>query len=388
MFTSCGWFFDEISGIETVQVMMYACRAIQLVREISGVDLETAFIGILKDASSNITASGNGADIFQAYVRTAMVDISRVAFHYAITSLIEQYQKEATIYTYAIRSVANKQEEAGILKLITGHAIFRSDLTNEESALTYAAIHIGDHNFMGGVGPYTTEETFSDMQDDLWNAFQKSDVPGMIISLNQHFESHSYSLWHLFRDGRRKVLYSILKTTLEDVESEYRQIYRRYFSLIKAMKEMHTKPPEALEFPVQYILNHDIRQSLESDEIDLMHLKISVDELVHGGYIPDTRILSYIAGGSIAWQLQKIALDPEDIRRIRNVNAVFSLIKPLSLTLDLLESQNQYFRIRVILSVQMQKDAAGGNKDAKEWISEFEQLGINLEFLNPETTSG
>ena len=28
MYTSCGWFFDEISGIETVQVIQYAGRAI------------------------------------------------------------------------------------------------------------------------------------------------------------------------------------------------------------------------------------------------------------------------------------------------------------------------------------------------------------------------
>jgi len=388
MFTSCGWFFDEISGIETVQVMMYACRAIQLAREVSGVDLEPEFIEMLKDATSNIATSGSGADIYQAFVRTAMVDISRVAFHYAITSLIEKYPEEATIYTYAIRSVMNKQGEAGILKLITGHAIFRSDLTREESTLTYAAIHIGDHNFMGGIGAYTTEDAFTAMQDDIWNAFIKSDVPGMILNLNQHFESHSYSLWDLFRDGRRKVLFSILETTLEDVESEYRQIYRRYFSLIRAMKEMNTKPPEALEFPVQYILNHDIRQSLESDEIDLMHLKISVEELVHGHYTPDSQTLSYIAGGSIAWQLQKIALDPEDIERIRSLNTVFSLIKPLRLTLDLLESQDQYFRIRLILSDQMHEEATGGDKDAKEWISEFDTLGINLEFINPETPPG
>ena len=384
MYTSCGWFFDEVSGIETVQVMMYACRAMQLAREVSGDDLEPSFIAMLQTARSNLPDSGTGADIYSTYVSTAVVDISRVAFHYAITSLIEQYPEEATIYTYAIRSVTNKQGEAGILKLVTGHAMFRSDLTREESALSYAAIHIGDHNFMGGVGAYTSEEAFTAMQDDLWKAFIKSDVPGMILNLNQHFESHSYSLWHLFRDGRRKVLYSILETTLADVESEYRQIHRRYFSLIRAMKEMHTKPPEALEYPVQYILNHDIRQSLESDEIDLMHLKISVDELVHGQYTPDTRTLSYIAGGSIAWQLEKIALDPEDLDQIRDLNTAFSVMRPLSLKPDLLESQNQYFRIRSILFDQMQQDAAEGDKDAEEWVSEFGTLGVNLEVINAE----
>ena len=388
IYTSCGWFFDEISGIETVQVMMYACRAMQLVQEISGVDLEPLFTGILKQAVSNIPGSGNGADIYQTYVRTAIVDISRLAFHYAITSLIEQYPEESTIYTYTVRSVVNKQGEAGFLKLITGHAVFRSNLTREESTLTYAAIHIGDHNFMGGVGSYITEKAFMAMQNDLWNTFLKSDIPGMISRLNQHFDSHSYSLWHLFRDGRRKVLYSILETTLEDVESEYRHIYCRYLSLMRAMKEMHITPPEALEYPVEYILNHDIRKCLESDIVDLMHLKVAVDELIHGHYTPDTRILSYVAGGSISWQLSKIASDPENTGQIKNLNEIFTLIKPLSLTPDLLGGQNQYFRIRSVLSDQMHTYAAGGDKYAKEWISEFDRLGFNLEVLNPDTSTG
>src|SRR5690606_19881857 len=34
MFTSCGWFFDEISGIETYQVLQYAARAMQMAREV------------------------------------------------------------------------------------------------------------------------------------------------------------------------------------------------------------------------------------------------------------------------------------------------------------------------------------------------------------------
>ncbi|HWQ65550.1 MAG TPA: DUF3536 domain-containing protein [Methanospirillum sp.] len=383
MNTSCGWFFDELSGIETVQVMMYACRAMQLIREVSGTDCESEFIRMLQQAESNITKSGTGADIYITYVRTAVVDISRVAFHYAITSLIEQYPEETTINTYTIRCDAYKQGEAGILKLVTGHAFFRSDLTHEESTLTFAAIHIGDHNFMGGVGMYTTEEPFTLMEEDLWDAFARSDVPELILSLNRHFESHSYSLWDLFRDGRRKVLYSILDTTLADIESEYRQIYRRYFPLIRAMKEMHIKPPEALEYPVNYILNHDIRQSLESDTIDQMHLKSSVKELIHGNYPADVRTISYIAGASIASQLEKIAMEPEDVVQIKNLNTIFSLIKPLALTLDLWDSQNQYFRINSVLSGEMQEQADEGDKEAQEWIAEFTKLGINLEVISP-----
>ncbi|MBC7104501.1 MAG: DUF3536 domain-containing protein, partial [Firmicutes bacterium] len=61
MFTSCGWFFDEISGIETVQVLQYAGRAIQLAEEVSGRKIEAQFLEILAQAKSNIPEHGDGA---------------------------------------------------------------------------------------------------------------------------------------------------------------------------------------------------------------------------------------------------------------------------------------------------------------------------------------
>ncbi len=36
MYTSCGWFFDDISGIETVQIIAYAARVLQLAKRVSG----------------------------------------------------------------------------------------------------------------------------------------------------------------------------------------------------------------------------------------------------------------------------------------------------------------------------------------------------------------
>ena len=66
MYTSCGWFFDELSGIETVQVIQYAGRAIQLARETSGIDLEPEFIEQLALARSNLPELGDGALIYNA----------------------------------------------------------------------------------------------------------------------------------------------------------------------------------------------------------------------------------------------------------------------------------------------------------------------------------
>ncbi len=71
MYTSCGWFFDEISGIEPVQVMRFALRAMELVQPYYPRDIEAQFLKILSQAKSNIPEQGTGADIFNTHVKTA-----------------------------------------------------------------------------------------------------------------------------------------------------------------------------------------------------------------------------------------------------------------------------------------------------------------------------
>ncbi|MFH1416436.1 MAG: DUF3536 domain-containing protein [Elusimicrobiota bacterium] len=43
MFTSCGWFFGDLSRLEPVQNLSYALRAIELMRRLWGIDLEKGF---------------------------------------------------------------------------------------------------------------------------------------------------------------------------------------------------------------------------------------------------------------------------------------------------------------------------------------------------------
>src|SRR5262249_13333567 len=89
MYTSCGWFFDELSGIETVQVLQYAGRVIQLAGEVLDLDLEEEFLKRLEKAPSNLPVYGNGRNVYEKCVRPARVDLSKVAAHYAIRSAFE-----------------------------------------------------------------------------------------------------------------------------------------------------------------------------------------------------------------------------------------------------------------------------------------------------------
>ena len=94
MYTSCGWFFDNISGIETVQVMMYASRAMQLCHEVQNWNLEPEFKNMLLNAPTNRRPYANGKEVYEAYVEPARVDLHRVGAHFALSSVFEESSEE------------------------------------------------------------------------------------------------------------------------------------------------------------------------------------------------------------------------------------------------------------------------------------------------------
>ena len=93
MSTSCGWFFADISGIETVQILKYAARAIELASDFSKTNIEKTFLSILQKARSNIEEFGNGKDIYNRWVKTSMVDFNKVVAQYAIESSFAENEK-------------------------------------------------------------------------------------------------------------------------------------------------------------------------------------------------------------------------------------------------------------------------------------------------------
>ncbi len=96
MYTSCGWFFDDISGIETVQIMAYAARALRLAADIFGLNcalFEWQFVERLRHAKSNSPPWKDGGDIYRHLVKPMEVNLEQVAAHYAISSVFRQLSR-------------------------------------------------------------------------------------------------------------------------------------------------------------------------------------------------------------------------------------------------------------------------------------------------------
>src|SRR5579859_674337 len=143
MYTSCGWFFDEISGIESVQVIQYAGRALQLAREIFGGDLEPEFLNRLEQAKSNIPEHKDGRRIYEKFVKPAMIDWPKAEAHYAISSLFQQYGERTTLFSFRFEDEDRQLINAGKTRLAVGRTRIQSEITQEPEVLSYAVVYLG-----------------------------------------------------------------------------------------------------------------------------------------------------------------------------------------------------------------------------------------------------
>ncbi|HKJ68071.1 MAG TPA: DUF3536 domain-containing protein, partial [bacterium] len=379
MYTSCGWFFDEISGIETTQVIQYADRSIQLAQEITGNNgLEEGFRDRLAEAPSNVGHMKDGADVYNRYVKPARLDMNRVGAHYAVSSLFKEYPEITRIYCYTTRNEAYDHTISGKLRLSIGRVWVKSDVTWHEALISFAMMYLDEHIMNGGVREYQAEEAYDTMHQEIKRSFLKSDISEVFTLLDTHFGTHHYTLWHLFKDEQRKVFDEILESSLERVEFSLRRIYEDEYPLMQAMREIQMPLPPALTTSLEYILNVDMRKLLESEEIDLDRLENLVDEVRKWDIDLDTDTIPFVASQQVVALIEQLAKTPENIEIMQNLQRLLRQLQQLPVKLDFWEAQNIYFDIGKLLYEDMGEQAEE-DETAANWVRNFSKLGDYLD---------
>jgi hypothetical protein len=377
MYTSCGWFFNEVSGIETVQILKYAARVIQLAQESAGVNLEEGFISRLAVAVSNIPELKDGAYIYRAMVKPSIVDLLRVGAHYAMTSLFEQYAPKTDMYSYTVQSEQYDLKEAGRLRLVVGRAMVHSKDTWEQAHICFAVLHLGDHNFIGGVD-YLNADEFAKMRTLMTNAFLESDTPGVIGGIKDYFKYHNYSLWNLFKEEQQKILNQVLRSTMDDIETSFRQIYDHHYPLMQIKNDISLPLPRMLMTVVEFVLNRDISAVLEAEDVDIKRFKQLVEEMKRWSFKRDQANFTFLASQRISSLMNRLSGHPDNINLMEKIIAILDLLGQLSLGLDLWKAQNIYFAMGRKIYPDIIARAAT-DELAGRWVKLFEHLGEILQ---------
>jgi alpha-amylase/alpha-mannosidase (GH57 family) len=378
MYTSCGWFFDELSGLETVQVMQYAGRAVQLAQEISGDNLESPFLENLKGAKSNIAEHGDGRQIYEEFIRPTMVDLEKVGAHYAVSSLFEEYEEQAKIYCYTADQEDYQISEAGRAKLVIGRARISSEITRESSGLCFGVLHWGDHNLNCAVSKALKPEAYQVFVHEAFETFTRADFPETLRLLDKHFGASAYSLMSLFRDQQRKILNLILEPMLIEAEASYRQLYEHHVPLMRFLKDSRVPQPKALYVAAEFVLNNDLRQAFEAEELDPEIIQPLLEEARIEGVSLDADAIEYTLRRGIEAMSDALQSSPDDLDILLRLEATAVLLQSLPFEVNLWKPQNIFYEILENNYPDFRDRAQRGNKPAQQWIEHFRKLGESL----------
>ncbi len=376
MYTSCGWFFDEISGIETIQVMMYAARAMQLARDVAGVDLEGEFVKRLKKAPSNIYE--NGAYVYRHFVKPSSVDLYRVGAHYAISSVFEESPEEIRLASYSADIKERYRDESGRLRILSGKATIISNITWESKRIDFTVFSMGDHNVTAGVKDLREERLYRTLIDELKGHFRKADVPGVIRTIDRYYKNSTFSLWHLFKDKQRKIIKGILESRYADMDALYRQIYENNYTVMNFLSSLNIPVPRSFLMAVEHTRNRELQELIDAEELDHERLRGTFEEVKKWGIEIDRAGLSLLASSRIDAMMEGLRENPLDHALAEEINSLLKILRDFSLELNLWKSQNIYFSIGKQYLPQMKEALARGDEEARHWMDVFRKLGYYL----------
>jgi alpha-amylase/alpha-mannosidase (GH57 family) len=381
MYTSCGWFFDELSGLETVQVIHYAGRVVEMAKAFIGAEIEPEFLEHLRQAKSNLPEHGDGAQIYEKWVKPAAVDIEKLAGHYAISSLFENYGEKTGIYCYDVDREQYSLEAEGKLRLATGRARFSSEVTRESATMSFGVLHLGDHNVTGGVRHSDEPQPYEELKARLIDCFSKADTAAVIRILDEEFHEHSYSLSSLFRDEQRKIVGLLLNDSLTSAAAAYRNIYENQAPLIRFLNSLNIPVPAAFKAAADVAINSQLRQAFERPDLDADNIQSYLKEAAASRVPLDTTTLEFTIRKRLEEQAARFAEHPDDMENLQRFRKQLELAQTLPFPVTLWEVQNISYAPLMKAIEERRLGAENNEPEAATWMKELTALRDGLRIL-------
>ena len=388
MYTSCGWFFSEISGIETVQIMKYAARVMQLAKSFLKKDLETPFLEILKDAKSNIPEFGTGKDVFERFVKPSVVTTKQIVSLWAISSLYSEVEEEENVYCYKIKKHSYKKVQKGNSLLVIGHIEIESKVTLEKSNMIFALLQFSGGDFHCAIKEYA--ENFVDIKKELIRTYLVSPLTEIIRNIDNYFGKEYFTLKDIFIEERRKILQTMLKGRLQRFANTYESMYNEGKGSIYQMQTLGLEVPKEFKISAQYVLTKqfndlfvdskgfldtEIIQQASDINFEAKRIGIDIDKT------PTAKIFSK----KIAQNINRLSY-ALDLQQVDATLELLDCISKLEIDVDIAEAQNYYFT-KIVSNIEdlIQTINSQADRDLLTMLFEIgENLNINMSYYKQQ----
>jgi alpha-amylase/alpha-mannosidase (GH57 family) len=268
MYTSCGWFFEELSRPEGTQILRYAARALELAGDVAGVQLEKPFIKRLALAPSNVERFKTGAEVYRQLVIPSQIRFEQVAAHYAISSLFTPYAREQRVYCYTAHQADYQVQRMGSLTLAIGQLQLTSEITRESMHYTFAVLHLCGWDFHCCIQPFAGRRSYAQLKETLFEALNRGSAAQTILEMNQQFGDRAFSLQDLFAEERHRIMRLLTQETLTRLDQLYTQVYRDNYGVLMAFHRDELAVPQELQVAAEIALGHRLLVTLRSFDQD------------------------------------------------------------------------------------------------------------------------
>ena len=387
MYTSCGWFFSEISGIETVQIMKYAARVMQLAKNFVKKDYEQKFLEILAEAKSNLPEFGSGKDVYERFVKPSVVTAKQIVSLWAISSLYTEIEDEESVYCYKIKKQSYKRVVKGNSQLVIGHIEVTSKVTLEKSNMVFALLQFSGGDFHCAIKEYS--DNFMETRKELIRTYLVSPLTEIIRTIDNYFGTEYFTLKDIFIEERRKILETMLKGKLQNFANTYESMYNEGKGSIYQMQTLGLEIPREFKISAQYVLtkqfnelfagkgffNSDILQQASDILFEAKRIGIEIDKA------PTAKVFSK----KIAQNISRLAY-ALDIQQVDATLEILDCIGKLELKIDIAEAQN-YFFTKVITNIEelIQSMTCAADRELVTMLFQIgEDLNINMDYYKQQ----
>lgn len=371
-YTSCAWFFNDPTGIETVQVLRYAARAMQLAAQTMDLSLEEGFNEKLEQVVSNTGVTMES--VYRSEVSPLVLSLADVCAHDALTALFHETANRDVVYLHRVQRIVQHRWTLGSTRIAIGVTDITALLTGEQRRFQYGVVLSSDQEMHGGVRP--DDEQLDALLHRIVPAVARNDQVAVRQALDESLGPFSYSLHSIFREEQRSILEAMLAEVVDKVVERYHDMYAEHTSLMRFLQKMALPVPGELQVAASAALHADVRSALTAEAPDSLRVKGLIDDAVQNGVAYDRATVKLQLTQALARVGQQFMATPLTKGQVRTLLRMVDVAKAYDV--DLWMVQNNYNVVWQRDYPQMRAKADQGDPEALDWTADFRNLGAHL----------
>jgi hypothetical protein len=256
MYTSCGWFFNDLTGIETLQILRYAARCLDLLAELGETPPTEHFLDVLARAESNRPWEGNGRDVWARHVEPARADGGRVAAHLALVELLAGDGLITELGGFEVERERSDAVDRGGVSACAARLRLTHVRTRRRSEWTYGAVHLGGLEVFGAVRPGSDKPEEDALAiAELLDATRRGDrITALLRLVTDRFGPREFGLESALPGVGDDLLRATAANLADRFVAAYDQLRTDHHDTLAALATAGTTLPPELRGPVELAL--------------------------------------------------------------------------------------------------------------------------------------